>query len=1101
MTYILSVPAQSPLKRSFSETPYLRPVTPLSNRSVNTVRRCKDSNVSATSLISLTSIKTGPWFKANENGPPKLHSRSLLDLIADHSIPVTTVETQTDCSLENISWVSNIPLPPSPNVREVFKETTDSIYVPESDEVSWSPVSTFQESIPTIQDDIFSDSDPISWPIELPEALHMYSITVDVPSAEPRSRKNSPSDSMAPAATSAINTNEKAAPFKRWVSTLRRRNRHRHENLAARPERWTVDGSATEHQRLSADRTFKREGHKKSASLTSSLAFVTAVKSASITLASTSIAPLNRFGTKRSRTSHAHRGSAVSDARLVVDSAYSAITPVMDERAWERAKQRRRILEEIIASEEGYIGDLKVLINVYFSVLTSVPTVPNQTRTAIHRNVSQILQLHEDLLGELHSIVPNSEYTHDDVWNSPRPPKTKHSRWHSVDIVPGRVAALAVNRRQQRHSLDLGKSEEPTPVALTADTQTVADIARLFERYLKRFFTYEEYSAQFEAVSDELESSHRTISAWQDYERGIEALSRAVVSDSKKDTSGRKGLTLADLLIKPIQRPSKYPLFFADLLKHTPVADDPVAHGELEKAYYRLKDANQEINNAKDDPVTRKLIETTWLLQDRLVFPENQSLPRALLTRLLGHVSLCGVLHVTYQTNERIEGKYMICILFKSCLLLAFADKSSSNYKVLATITLVNGNVESADNGRGLQCHTVPFTWKLVFESGQRLYEIILSACSAEEEEVWKTGIRSRIAAENRDLVEGRSSVQDMFSSLSLDLKSMGTSFGQQANLTRRLSIRRAATLGPRVHPQQVIIKNTQAQKKTVSAHSMASFPIGRSQSQLSSSAATVPTLAPRRGERIRLETSISDVWTKDTLPFPGMGPRRADNPIRASANSVMRKLSMASITSNFSRRSDFSKRSGSFASLSQLRREEGGRSRPRRKTPPSAIRKSVSAPGIKVDFHSAPGAFLPADFELVTPLNGNKARRRSNRTYLSDRAGDWIIAPGVLPRAMSLSPSPRPPSFTLKKKLSLPALVEKSTMDLPKQINVKEMATPENFSIALHPPCTDTTPISSPLKRFIKPRTRLFKFWTIRNDSNKGAPASSGASTSTSTP
>lgn len=725
----------------------------------------------------------------------------------------------------------------------------------------------------------------------------------------------------------------------------------------------------------------------------------------------------------------------------------------------------------------------------------------NQTRSAIHRNVSQILQLHEDLLGELHSIVPNAEYTHDDGWSSPRPQKMKHSRWHSVDIVPSRVVGLAVNRRHQRHSFDLGKSEEPVPVALTADTKTVADMARLFERYMKRFFAYEEYSAQFESVSGELESSHRTISAWQDYERGIEALSSAVVSDNKKDTSGKKGLTLADLLIKPIQRPSKYPLFFADLLKHTPVADDPVAHAELEKTYYRLKDANQEINNAKDDPVMRKLIETTWLLQDRLVFPDSQSLPRALLTRLLGHVSLCGVLHATYQTSERIEGKYMICILFKSCLLLALPDKSSSNYEVVATITLANGSMEIPDNGRGLQCHTAPFTWKLVFESGQRLYEIILSACSAEEEEVWKTKLRTRIAAEDRDLVEGRSNIQDVFSSLSLDLKSIGASFGQQTNFTRRLSIRRAATLGPKVHPQQVIIKNTQAQKRTDSAQSMASLPMGRSQSQLSSSTAAIPTLAPRRGERIRLETSIGDVWTKDTLPFPGMGPRRSDNPIRASANSVMRKLSMASITSNFSRRSDFSKRSGSFASLSQLRREEAGRSRPRRKTPPSAMRKSVSAPGIKVDFHNAPSAFLPADFELVTPLNDNKGRRRSNRAYLSDRGSERIIAPGVLPRAMSLSPSPRPPSFTLKKKLSLPALVERSTLDLPTQVKPKEKATPEKSSATLLPPSRDATPIMSPLKRFIKPRTRLFKFWTTRNDNSKAAMASSRASTSVSTP
>ncbi|OJD35469.1 rho guanyl nucleotide exchange factor [Diplodia corticola] len=1093
----LSVPAQSPLKRSFSETPYLRPATPLSNESVNTVRRCKPSNVSATSLISLTSIHPGPWLKTNENAPPKLSSRSLLDLIGELSASALTLKHPDDYFPEQMTWVSNIPLPPSPSIREVPKETTDSIHVTESDDAVSSPASTFQESASTIQDDTISETDSISWPIEVPEGLGAYGIAFDMPCPEQPLEKEMSSDESIHDDTSALDSNVKTAPFRRWVSTLRRRNKRREKNPL---ERWTIDGSETEHQKQRMDGSPRQDGHKKSSSLTSSLAFVTAVKSASITLAGTSIAPLTRLGTKRSRTSHAHRGSTLSDTRIPGDSVHPSITPIMDERVLERARHRRRIVEEIIASEEGYIGDLKVLVNVYFSVLESAPSVSSQTRTAIHRNVSQILQLHEDLLGELHRIVPNSEYTHDDVSSSPRPRKAKHSRWHSVDIVPGRVVGLAVHLRQQRHSLDLEHQEDATPIALTTDTKTVADIARLFEKFLKRFFAYEEYSAQFESVNGELESSHRAIAAWHDYERGIEALSTTLVSDNKKESNGKKGLTLADLLIKPIQRPSKYPLLFADLLKHTPVADDPVAHAELEKTYYRLKDANQEINNAKDDPITRRLIETTWLLQDRLIFPEDQPLPRALLTRLLGHVSLCGILHVTYQTNERTEGKYMICILFNSCLLLALADKSSSGYEVVATITLANGSIEPSDNGRGLQCHTAPFTWKLVFESGHRLYEVILSACSAEEEEVWKTSLRSRVAAENSDLIEGRSSVQDVFSSLLLDLKSIGTTFGPPNNFSRKMSIRRAATLGPKMHPQQVIIKNTQAQKRTDSAQSAASLPVGRSQSQLSASK-LVPTFAPRRGERIRLETIISDVWTKDTLPYPGMGPRRGDNPIRASANSVMRKLSMASITSNFSRRSDFSKRSGSYASLSQLRREEAGRSRPRRKSPPSAMRKSVSVPGIKVDFHTAPDAFLPADFELITPLKNSQQRRRGNRAYLSDRSGERIVAPGVLPRAMSLSPSPRPPSFTLRKKLSLPALVERSTVDLPAQVKpAKAKATPERAS-SLHPPARESTPVASPLRRFIKPRTRLFKFWSTRNETSKAALASSRASTSGSTP
>lgn len=102
----------------------------------------------------------------------------------------------------------------------------------------------------------------------------------------------------------------------------------------------------------------------------------------------------------------------------------------------------------------------------------------------------------------------------------------------------------------------------------------------------------------------------------------------------------------------------------------------------------------------------------------------------------------------------------------------------------------------------------------------------------------------------------------------------------------------------------QVIIKNTNAFKETASSAS-----INRSQSLLTTN--RIPVLAPSRADRIRLETLLADVWTKEILPFPGMtGRARSERFVRASASSMMRKLSVASIASNFTRRS------GSMASL-----------------------------------------------------------------------------------------------------------------------------------------------------------------------------------------
>lgn len=111
-----------------------------------------------------------------------------------------------------------------------------------------------------------------------------------------------------------------------------------------------------------------------------------------------------------------------------------------------------------------------------------------------------------------------------------------------------------------------------------------------------------------------------------------------------------------------------------------------------------------------------------------------------------------------------------------------------------------------------------------------------------------------------------------------------------------------------------MIIKNTNAFKDIPNSASINA--INRSQSLLTTN--RIPVLAPSRADRIRLESLLSDIWTRDVLPFPGMtGRARSEHPVRSSASSMMRKLSVASIASNFT------KRSASIASLHRAAEEE----------------------------------------------------------------------------------------------------------------------------------------------------------------------------------
>ena len=64
----------------------------------------------------------------------------------------------------------------------------------------------------------------------------------------------------------------------------------------------------------------------------------------------------SRFSKRSSRLSNGTEKSSMDGSRPDVQG--------IERSAWDRAVQRRKILEELIASEESHIADLKVLLHV-----------------------------------------------------------------------------------------------------------------------------------------------------------------------------------------------------------------------------------------------------------------------------------------------------------------------------------------------------------------------------------------------------------------------------------------------------------------------------------------------------------------------------------------------------------------------------------------------------------------------------------------------------------------------------------------------------------------------------------------------------------------
>lgn len=147
---------------------------------------------------------------------------------------------------------------------------------------------------------------------------------------------------------------EPPKPFQRWVSTLRRRKRQETVPLAtSRSERWCLDDFDNAPLQL-------RSSHTRSDSGTSSMGIIAGVKSATVTLASASIAPLSRRASKWRRTHNRSSIMSGSDPRPSVDTQRS----ILDEAGKLRSRKRREKLEELIRTEESYVADLKALSNV-----------------------------------------------------------------------------------------------------------------------------------------------------------------------------------------------------------------------------------------------------------------------------------------------------------------------------------------------------------------------------------------------------------------------------------------------------------------------------------------------------------------------------------------------------------------------------------------------------------------------------------------------------------------------------------------------------------------------------------------------------------------
>ncbi|KAJ8070172.1 hypothetical protein OCU04_000564 [Sclerotinia nivalis] len=694
-------------------------------------------------------------------------------------------------------------------------------------------------------------------------------------------------DSPTPMVQEPVNTIQ-TNPFEKWLHTIKRRGGHRKTTSCDMPRNGTEGGIFER-----PNTTESRPGHRKSLS-GSSFGFVSNMKSVGTSLASFSIAPRSRTGmsSRHQRTDYSSRASYAG--RASEDNANCLSRGfIMDKDVLKRMEQRQGVIEEILSTEKVYLDDIRALIRVFDGLLLAIPILSQSLRKSIALTLKDIWTHNNELYNELVKVVANTNKFSGVVSIDlpSHPPVKGHKRWQSL----GEVPASESTESRGRH---------------IGDPKVAGEIAKVFCGKIPGLFLYESYGIMHKEVMKQIHTTYRTTDEWKDFNQAIRSTEEMIVSTDNRESGSQKGRIFEDYFIKPIHRIARYEVLFGRLLEQSPVCDCPESSTTVETTLFRIKELHKTMNSAAGNHQKVTTMSRTWLLQDHLVFtsqPESRSRDKI---RTLEQNHLCGVLHACWQTKDtvaghNITGQYFIALLYEKFFVLAQPSGNQDEvYAIQACIPISELGVEDVDNGKGLQCHTAPHSWKIVFEHISQLFEIIMSACSAKEELEWKSRLIDRSGKQCDSTVQ-----QEMTASLSLDIKPMGTIYGKPGTIARRKSIHRATTMkGQTTIPRSVIVRNTSATIEPSLSSSASQLSINRSQSLAGPHRPTI--LAPPRTERVRLETMLADVWTRDIIPYPGMGSKpHREHTVRASASSMMRKISHASISS-------ITKRSGSIASL-----------------------------------------------------------------------------------------------------------------------------------------------------------------------------------------
>ena len=234
--------------------------------------------------------------------------------------------------------------------------------------------------------------------------------------------------------------------------------------------------------------------------------------------------------------------------------------------------QRKNHLIELVDTEAAFNKDMNVLIEIYQGTAIAVPDLKPTDIRIIFRNATQITDMSRDFLADLkETVMP--VYAHRSARAKARTGEGQH--------IGTETATMMYPTLPTSEIIEAKQNDEKTAVGQV--------FLKHIPVMLKAFTRFINGSKAATVRIQELTAQHPSIKVWLEE-----------CNDAASDLSA--AWDLGSMLVKPMQRMTKYPMMIMDLLKQTPKDDERrgiVGHPDrkaLDDAYVQMQDVVKKVN-------------------------------------------------------------------------------------------------------------------------------------------------------------------------------------------------------------------------------------------------------------------------------------------------------------------------------------------------------------------------------------------------------------------------------------------------------------------------------------------------------------------------